>query len=213
MREATSSGCCRCAAWPASATIAAPAFGAVAAILLRRARVALVAAARDREHGELEREQLVPDRLEHALPGGAQQVGELDGVLREAPGPLGLDQRLGLVGEQRLALPDGNDVLDRRRLDPGRKPVVGLGAGGPCRRVLDSGGGADGDQAGVASRVAQRGAQRQPAAERVADQQRTLPGRGDLRQAALEGVLAVVEQGGRRVELLGHRRPRRSRAA
>ena len=40
---------------------------------LRRGHVALVARAGDRQHRQLEREQLVPDRLEHALAGGAQQ--------------------------------------------------------------------------------------------------------------------------------------------
>ena len=64
-----------------------------------------------------------------------------------------------------------------------------------CGGVLDAGGGAHGDQAAVAARDRDRGAQRQAAAERVAHEHRALARRGDLAQAALESVLAVIEQG------------------
>src|SRR5215213_4467414 len=82
-----------------------------------------------------------------------------------------------------------------------------IGASGPGCRLLDTGGGADRDQAGVASRLAQRGAQGQPPAERVADQQCALARGGDLREPALERVLALLQQHRRLVEPLGYRRP------
>ena len=206
MMEATSSGCCSCGACPAFSTILTRAFGAVGD-LLRGARVALVAAARDGQERQLEREQVGPDRFEHALSGRAQQAGESHRVLRQPAGALLLDQGVGLIGEQRLALPDRDDVLDRRRLDPGRQALVGLGAGGPLGRLFDPGRDADGDEARVAPGIAQGGSQGEPAAERVTDQQGLGAGGGDLSEAALEGVLAVVEQCGRRVEPLGDGRP------
>ena len=73
-------------------------------------------------------------------PAVRSSMSERSRVLRQAPGALLLDQGVRLVREQRLALPDRDHVLDRRRLDPGGQPLVGLGAGGSrgraprCRR-------------------------------------------------------------------------------
>ena len=51
----------------------------------------------------------MPDGLEHALAGRAQQQRERQRVLGKAAGALLLDERVGLVREQRLALPDRHD--------------------------------------------------------------------------------------------------------
>ena len=77
-------------------------------------------------------------------------------------------------------------------------------------RLLDARGGADRDHAAVAAGVAQGGAQRQPAAQRVAAEHGALPRGGDLVEAPGQVVLAVVERA--RVDpirqLLEQRRPR-----
>ena len=105
---------------------------------LGRCGVALVASARDRQQGQLELEQLVPDRIQHSLARAAQESGQLPRVLRQAPRPLSLDERLRLVGEQRLALPHRDDVLDRGRLHPRGQPVIGLGTGAASGGVVDA---------------------------------------------------------------------------
>ena len=97
-------------------------------------------------------------------------------VVGQAAGALRLHERLGLVGEQRLALPERHDVLDRRGLHPGRQPLVGLARGRRagrarrCRRWRPTV-----TSARVAAGVAQRGAQRQAAAERVAHEHARRP--------------------------------------
>ena len=72
----------------------------------------------------------MPDRRKRALAGGAQQQRERARVLAQPARPLRLDERVGLVGEQRLALPHGHDLLDRLGLHPGGELLVGLGPRG-----------------------------------------------------------------------------------
>jgi hypothetical protein len=153
--RATSSGRCSCGASVRRRVGDAP----------RRRYVALVARARDGEQRQLEANELVPNRLEHALAGGPKEHGERLRPLRESPRPLRLDQGLRLVREQRLALPHSDDVLDRRRLHPSREPVVGLGARVAQRRLVDPGGCSDRDDPEIALRVAQCRPQREPPSE------------------------------------------------
>src|SRR5215210_3152282 len=159
---------------------------------LRRAGVAVIAGARDRQQRWLQRAQLVPDRLEHALPGRAQEESERARVLGQPPRPLLLHERVRLVGEQRLALPEADDVLDRHGLDPRGELLVGLRARQPQRALLDPRRGAHEHEGAVGLGRAQGGAQREPPAERV-PHEHVGAGVLDLANPALEAVLAVVE--------------------
>ena len=120
----------------------------------RSAAVALVARAGERQHRHVEHLQPAPDRLHRPLAGGPQQHRQRARVLRQPAGPLGLDQPLGLVGEQRLALPDLDDLLDRLGLHPGGELLVGLLARGTRRRLVDPRRGAEHDDRRVATRIA-----------------------------------------------------------
>ena len=138
---------------------------------LGRRRVALVARSRDRQQRQLAAEQLVPDRLEHALARGPQEQRERARVVaqparRAAPRPARPTGRRTAAGAPR------RPRSPRSAPPPSRPP----GARPPRRARARSagssmpGGRAHRHHAAVAVRVAQRRPQRQPAAERVAAQ-------------------------------------------
>ena len=167
---ATRSGCWSCGAWPASSTIWALARGRGGGDLLRR-RSRSPRRGRPRAPARAGRASAARARPARARPGPAVRSSSASsrGSWARRPGALRLDERVGLVGEQRLALPDGHHVLDRRSLDPGRRAARRpRRARARCGRLLDARGRAHRHQPRVARRVAQGGAQGQPPAERVA---------------------------------------------
>ena len=147
----------------------------------------------DRQQRDVEAGQVVPHGLQGPLARRAQQRRQVGRRVRKAAGALRLDQGLRLVGEERLALPHGNDVLDARSLHPRRELGVRLHTGGSLGAVLEAGRRTDRDETGVSARRPQHGSEGEPATERVADRDRAVV-RGDLRKAPLEVVLAMVHE-------------------
>ena len=85
------------------------------------ARVGLVAGARERQERRPQRLELEPDRVERPLARGAEQEGELTRVVAQPALALCLHERVALVGEQRLALPDAHDLGDRHASPSSRR--------------------------------------------------------------------------------------------
>ena len=127
---------------------------------LRRTAVAVVAGAGDGQQRQLQGAQLMPHRLEYSLPRRAQEQRERARVMGHAGrAVVGLHERVRLVGEERLALPEPHDVLDRHRLHPGRELLVGLGPRHAEGALINAGRGPDEDQRAVGLGGAERGAQ------------------------------------------------------
>ena len=168
---ANASGRSRCAAWPAPRR--SPRARAAARGHPARPRcVALVERAGDASSGSSKVSEPVPDRLEHALAGGAEQHRELARVVAQAARALRLEQASRLVANTGWRSQRSTTSLDRRRLHPGGELLVGPARGRALAGVVDARRGADRARAPGSARVAQRRVQREPPAQRVADQQR-----------------------------------------
>ena len=163
---------------------------------LRGRRVALVAGAGDREQRQLERAQLVPDRLEHALARGAQQQRERARVLATAA-PAAAPRRAGRTGPRTAAGAPRARRCPRSASPPSTRRAARPPRRGRCEAARSSmpAVAPTVTTAGEATRVT-RSAARRPAARRASSRRaRTRLGRrSDLGQAALERVLAVVEE-------------------
>ncbi|MEA2297162.1 MAG: 2-succinyl-5-enolpyruvyl-6-hydroxy-3-cyclohexene-carboxylate synthase [Solirubrobacteraceae bacterium] len=117
-------------------------------------------------HSELA--EAVPHRLHRPAAETAQGSGQAGRGVAQLVGGGGGLHRLGLVGEQWLAAPAADELLERLALEaPGQRLVVAA-ALGPGEGIVDSGGGRDQHQAGDPLGVGEGQVEGDPAAERVA---------------------------------------------
>ena len=136
-------GVSRWGVWPAPSTISRRAPGMPAAIASARPRPTGSRAPAMTSVGRVDAAEAVVERLHRALSGAAQARGETGRAVAQAIGVepgAARGRHRGVAGEDRLALPFGDEGLDPVALEPRRRAPRRRRAGRRARPVGDPGG-------------------------------------------------------------------------